>query len=513
MSEAITLFDADVGRGIAPAEVTSGPRSTAKHYTTAWVPVSRPAGHLVPLIILNNGQILREAFAFFNAPANRGRSATWFRKAARVLGTLYDFYLATVEDALDAESGERLLNDFLTALAHGTIEPDGSDPTGLRWSAISPARLGFAQGVIRRFCTFCDDIHGSGHVLASGRFVGAVQVAHAREIRLRHSKLYHLAARGGGFGLRFGAMGNGGLQANVRPAKSFPKALLGRLLFEGCRRDRVAADFGHPLANEFNITLMIAAVLLAGGGCRKSELFHAFAEDIRGDEVRLYHPEMGQVAWANAARQRVAGTRKTYLAEMHGLRPRHLLPPGHPRFCGWKGMLLDRGAPEFWSRLQWISPGLRELFRTLHGVYVNHVRPTALAHPYYLVSLSQAEFGQPWTVGAFNDAFANALRRIGEEPDATRGLNPHGLRHLYGQTLTDMRVSPIIIQQAMHHRSIASQLAYTKPSAQRVSETLEAASRFNTVDPSLQIEANALHTYAWRSDPLNLLAPWNLGGR
>ena len=497
---------------LAAPESNDGRRAWPKHYCFVWLPVETPAGQFVPAIIsLETGEILFEAWSFFTAPVNRGKSGAWFRKAAHALGSLYEFFQATTRTPLTSATGERLIHDFVDALEHGTIQPDGSDPKELYWPALSESRVIFIRGVVREFCKFCDDLHGPDHVLASGRFLGVLRLAHAREAQRKHSKLYHLGSRARQFNERFNATPADGLK--IRPAKSFPRPLLMPLIFEGCKRDRVATDYKHPLANENNITLMLAVVLLAGGGIRKSELLHIFADDIRGEEVRLYHPERGQIAWQNAAAQRVVSDRKEFLAVVHGLRPRTQLAPSDALFCGWKGMLIDFGHPQNYSRLQWISPEFRELFRVLHGIYVRYVRPTALNHPYYFVSLSQGQFGQPWTVGAFDDAFKSALQRIGEQPDAEQGLNPHGLRHLFGQTLTDMGLSPLIIQHAMHHRSIESQLAYTKPPPEKVSQALTAAAaRFNTDDPRLRIEPSALETYEWKSDPLKIFAPWNLGG-
>jgi integrase len=379
--------------------------------------------------------------------------------------------------------------------------------------AKSPAQFSLVRSEVREFCKFCDDLHGPQNALSSGRFLGAIEAAHAREVRKRFSKLYHLSARGEKRPPRADGVGAYGQDPRVRPAKSFPRSLLSAFIFDGCRRERTSKDFSHPLANEFNIPLMLALVLLAGSGIRKSELFHMFADDIRAEEVRLYHPETGQYAWKGPAGGRLTGERKTFLAKVHQRRPRNRYPKGHSQFAGWKEMLLDYGSPNNYSVVQWIAPQLRELFVLLHGVYVRHVRPKGLDHPYYFVSLSQGEFGEPWTVGGFNAAFATAMRKIGEAPDSDRGRNPHGLRHLYGQTLTDLGLSPRVIQHAMHHRSILSQLAYTKPSPQRAIEALEAARRFNAPGHSVGLEPSMLQNYQWRSDPLGIFAPWNLGGR
>lgn len=479
-----------------------------KFFSTAWVPVEVPSGKTIPIVVTDHGEILHEAFLFFHTPACRSRSAGWLEKAAQYLGLLYDFFRATQHDPLTPRSVDRFLEDFLTSLEAGTIQPDGTDPTGLHWTPASPWKVGHARSVIGNFCKFCDEVHGDQNVLSQGRFTQTLQSAYARESRKAHSKLFHLASRSSG-GRSFRPVPT---IAPRHTAKIFPRSLLQPLLFEGCRRPRRhATDFSHPIANEHNLPLMLALLILAGGGIRKSELFHIFADDISGDgAIRLYHPERGLYAWREETGKIRRGTRKEYLATAHQRAPRNLLAKHDPLFCGWKNMLLEHGQPHNYSDVYWIWPEFRELFTALHSLYIQHVRPVGCGHPYYFVSLGQSEFGQPWTVGAFNEAFRSALNRIGERADAERGINPHGLRHLYGQTLTDLGVRPEVIQYAMHHKSIESQMVYTKPTPEKINASLQAAFRFNQ-GRGAPIDVSALETYEWRSDPLKIFAPWNLG--
>ncbi|WP_187144421.1 tyrosine-type recombinase/integrase [Microvirga massiliensis] len=282
------------------------------------------------------------------------------------------------------------------------------------------------------------------------------------------------------------------------------------LIFEGCRRARRATDFGHPFPNQFNICLMLSIVLLAGCGIRKSELFHIFADDVRLDEVRLYHPEMGLAAWKTQDATLRRGSRQEYLAAKFNLRPRSLLPKGHGNFSGWKNLLLDYGSPENYARLYWISDGLKKLFYRLHTIYITHLRPVGLCHPYYFICQDHKNFGEPWTISAFDDAFDDALCKIKEKRSRERGTNPHGLRHLYGQTLTDLGVRPIVIQHAMHHHSIESQMVYTRPSPEKITRALNAVAGFESGKPPESL-TNEFEPYDWACDPLKLFAPWNLG--
>ncbi len=485
-----------------------------RFHSVAWIPVQAPPGHTIPVIILDTGQILYEAWYFFRAEGVRGHSSSWFEKAAQYIGRFYDYFWATHGNApISQQSANNLINDCISAFEHGTVQPDRTDPTGLFWSPWMPSKVSHARSVLREFCRAIADLWGEDNPLSASRFAQTTLGAFAREQKKFRSKLFHLAARDTSY--RKGKTlreARGAITGRAGTAKIFPKDLVGRLLFEGCLRTRKATDFGHPLADKYNLPLMMAVTLLAGGGFRKSEMFHLYTDDVRASEIRLYDPVLGRIAWRDKhTGQQKVERRTEYLAAQFGRVPRNKLPRGDSQHAGWKSMLLDYGEPRFYSVLQWVNGQKRRLFYHLYNVYRDYVLPTGLDHPYLFVSLSHGEFGQPWTVGAFNDAFNEALRRIGEEPDAERGLNPHGLRHLYGQTLVEMGMPPLVIQHAMHHRSIESQLIYTKPSTERVRQMLEAASRFNSDDGFVLPGNNGLLEYNWRSDPLKLFSPWNLG--
>ena len=83
--------------------------------------------------------------------------------------------------------------------------------------------------------------------------------------------------------------------------------------------------------------------------------------------------------------------------------------------------------------------------------------------------------GDPYSAAAYDRNHEAAVRRIGLEYGKEHGTTTHGLRHMYGQTLADLKVPPSIIMRAMHHRSYLSQLIYTEPSAARINATLTQA--------------------------------------
>jgi integrase len=156
------------------------------------------------------------------------------------------------------------------------------------------------------------------------------------------------------------------------------------------------------------------------------------------------------------------------------------------------------------ARVHWRNPHVSRLFWDLHSVYLRHVRPVTADHPYYFVNLSGSGFGRPMTTDAVDEALSRALRRMHLRPDATRGLSPHAMRHRYAQALVDAHIPPQFIQICLHHRSLASQLTYTRPFPHQIAAALEAAAI--RIDLGLADFNPSALGVKWRSDPLGIFS-------
>jgi integrase len=247
-------------------------------------------------------------------------------------------------------------------------------------------------------------------------------------------------------------------------------------------------------------------LLLMYGGLRKSEPLHIFLQDIEPDPeqpgsalVFLYHPESGPVHGERCRRTE-------YLRARYQLVPRNRLAVTDQLFAGWKSILLDEQTrltgPR--TRVYWRNPEAGCLFWQLHRVYMTLARPKRTSHPYYFVSLSGSGEGRPMTVDAVDDSFARALSRMDLSPDASAGLAPHCMRHLYAQELVDAGLDPAVIQMCLHHLSVASQIVYTRPTPGRLAEILaKAAEKIDRAQ--LDFDASSLGI-RWKSDPLGIFA-------
>lgn len=459
-----------------------------------------------PLLVLTTGQICFEAYEFTQlTPAYATRSQSWRVKALKTIGSLYDYWHAISENGRHSGlAGQEIFSGYQRALAAGTIDQEGNDPTNLYWEPWKPYRIRIAISLLNRFREHCRERqYCEGE--SSSIWVDWVQKCDRQATRHSYSLLSHLG-NGGGQNSRTARIGQHNSRSRVVP---FPKHLFEKLLIQGCCRSSTKWENGDRAEYDYNITLQIALLLLAGGGLRLSELFHIFVSDVSGSEVRIYDPVFGSVGapGPGSPRHRGSESRQQYLRH-YGLTPRSMLPLGSTLYAGWKGMLLDQGHPDYFAILHWISPEIKAKFYEIHSHYIRNIQPIRLSHPYYLICTNHRNFGQPWTIGAFYQSFGTALRKVGCQPNRAEGLSPHAFRHLYGQTLVDMRIPPAIIQHAMHHRSIWSQQAYTRPSPGKVSRELEsAAARFRQENNLLPAYDEAAPTL-WRADKTGLFGPW-----
>lgn len=98
------------------------------------------------------------------------------------------------------------------------------------------------------------------------------------------------------------------------------------------------------------------------------------------------------------------------------------------------------------------------------------------------------------------------------------GTNIHAMRHGYGQSLVAMNLSPLYIQEMLHHISIESQKVYTRPSDDQINEKLKeaAAIMVSQVEGKLRIrapdcEVPDLVGLKYNSDPAGIFSPQCLG--
>ena len=473
------------------------------------MPSSLMASEHVPIVIVSmeDGFFLREAHAFFHDERYSDRSHSWRLAAAKTIGLFYDFFKASeIDDFAGGISQHMLIRNFLLAVSRGTILKDGEDPTGLRWKPTNPDRYAVRKSHLRQFLEALQDFSDEGTVIPT-RFCQVAVSSRAREYQRARSLLYHIGTPRRYSGKANDSRRSLGVQHKKR---GFDQEALLKLLQVGCRRSRSIPAFcdrtGKPtLASEFNLNLLMAVILMVGGGLRQSELFHIFLDDIRPNIIWMYHPEYGK--------DRRGRMRSDFLREEFGLLPRNRVT-GTQR-AGWKRFLITDDQ-RMRSRL-FLLPYWHELFYKVFYEYRRHIYPSNPAHPYLFVSTDTRYYGQPWSIQGLKDAFQAAMNKAGMEPSKFEDTNMHAFRHTYGQNLVSMGLSPLYVKEAMHHLSIESQQVYTRPSDEAVNEHLqEAAARMRAMKDGKYshlpaLEAPDLIGGRYMSDPAGIFTPQGLG--
>ncbi|OOY05217.1 tyrosine-type recombinase/integrase [Thioclava sp. F28-4] len=467
------------------------------------------ASEHVPVIIVDeeDGLILREAHDFFHDERYSERSHTWRLGVAKTIGLFYDFFKASeIDDFGKGLSKNQLVRNFLLALLRGTILQDGSDFTGLRWKPCSPEVYATRKSHLRLFLNALQDLTDEEAIIPT-RFSQASISSRALEYSKARSILFHIGTPRQSSGER--SYGDRSIGVRRKCAGFDPQALI-KLLEVGCRRRRSIPDFydknGKPtLASEFNLNLLMAIILMAGGGLRQSELFHIFLEDVHPDKIWMYHPEHGL--------DRKSRRRADILRDQYGLLPRNRI--SGTQKAGWKKFLITDAARN--RSPLFLLPYYHELFYKTFHEYRRHIYPSNPAHPYLFVSTDARYYGQPWTIQGLKDAFKSAMKKAGIEQSKFDDTNIHAFRHGYGQALVSMQLSPLYIQEAMHHLSIESQKVYTRPSDGAVNAELQAAAermqaqRNGKYSDLPALEAPDLLGGRYKSDPAGIFTPQVLG--
>ena len=248
-------------------------------------------------------------------------------------------------------------------------------------------------------------------------------------------------------------------------AIAFTEKYFQKFLFDG---------FGGQTDRRCVVRDQLILLLMHGTGVRESEPMHLYVQDIHRDRdtsdsvvISLYHTEDGKTP-DNWKDKNGSSNRSAYLRAKFGLVARNRIHT--TRHAGWKSVVVDDKTN--YMQLFWFPETLGSLFSQLWNEYLYHLSMIERDHPYAFISFHPKYIGQPNTLNAFKDNYNRALKRIGLSPGKTEGLSPHGHRHAYGRRVQQTGVEPLVIQKALHHKSLESQAIYTAPSMGDVTRAL-----------------------------------------
>ena len=415
------------------------------------------------------------------------RALTWQRKTVQAVGMFVDFAIARRRELREGPF-RKVFGRFAEALVRGTIDEQGNDANALYWE---PKTVGRAKEILRAVTAFSEwavNRYGARPLNPKRPATLTEQIAtwrqsdqrraHAllgyavdRETIARQARTTHSVK-----------INRTEVRTTSEEVKSFPEQAIGALLREGFVRQHTRE--GDPRHVRLNLKDILITMLLHGAGLRLSEPFHLFVSDIEVEaehperaRVKLYHPEQGgaPVDYVDplTGRHR-GGDREEYLRGKWQRKPRTL--EGGRFHAGWKDLLL-MNQREKYALIHWFPTDWGEIFLDMAREYITHCRSKRCNHPYLFVSEKRGVEGDPYTIDAFRQAHAKAVRRIGLEAGRQLGTTPHGHRHAYGRRLKQAEVDAQTIQRVMHHKGPGSQDVYTEPAVVVINATLEEASK------------------------------------
>ena len=442
----------------------------------------------VPVLLDENNQVLKPLLDFTLKLKRDGRSQTKLDELVSSVRLLLE-YMNANESGFD--NPQRLFESFSSRLFSGTIGEDGLDPSGLYWLPSSKQVANKHIYALTQLTDWLKDkqaLQNINPLIQADSYTQRLNYA-AWFRNNQHDFLGHIKDKHINQTVRMARsiQGKKPLGGSNDEATEFPEHLFEQFYLEGIEGTR---DIRSRLRDQ------LILILMHGGGLRESEALHLWFDDVLLDPhdaqnviVRIYHPVDGK-APNNWKSQTGKTTRAAYLQEQYGLTPRTELL-GKQK-VGWKGRTTDH--KDNYIQVHWFPKEFGYLFSKL---WQGYIRLTALVerhHPYAFVSFHPANIGSPYTLNAFHDNYARALRRIGLKPDKNEGLSPHSHRHSYGRRLMRTGVHSRVIQKALHHASPESQVVYTAPNITDVTNALNQAQ--NKLNNPEAIESNPT-TSSW----------------
>jgi Phage integrase family. len=441
----------------------------------------------LPLLFVDGpagGGIMREQVALVRHIAGQGYSPSQQMKLTESIGRFCDWMqLAESGTMPTPETLPAILRRFLVARYEGTVQRDGSDPTGLFWRPAKAQTVEMDRRHLNKLSDFVAREFGYFPLNPDTRIEGYHHGRGAvREVEMvlssRRQQLDFL-----------------GHVAHKRAPR--PLRVIGPVSHRRPQREDDGHAFplerlGDLIANEPSVVKRMIFIELAFGGPRISEALNHFVTDVlpgthrpklfpddRPSDLPLVVLADPMASVFTDTLQFSTEDRRQYLRRRFDMLSRPDRPRrGDPLHAGWKGMLYDNTnllvSQVYWSHPEWARTYWR-LYSELLEIRRSVPKGVRESHPYLYIndSVHRSEFGQPVKIHGIEKAFVRACERIGLEPYRGK-VSLHGLRHAYKRQLRLLGVKPSTIQRCMHQASLVSQDAYDKASAADINAALQA---------------------------------------
>jgi len=386
-------------------------------------------------------------------------SISWKEKAALSIRLLLDYAEANENNF---RTPQEMFVEFSESLFTGTIDENGEDLTRLRWKSRSVSHSNSLISHVTNFSEWLYDNTSEESELLNPLVKATphericnLAAYHQRKSRafLKHTFNDLSANRKAEFVHEVKGKKN---PSNNEEVKKFDGDIAIKLMSEGFWKKSVAPEAPEQL----NVRNVLITMLMHYGGLRVSEPFHLFLEDVYQDPddpdlalIKVNHPILGDApeSWRKSHPSRRNDNRQAYLKSKFGLKDR-LSSTSKKYHSGWK----SAGFKSFY--VYWFPRSAGVIWFKLFKYYIVHQRVHSddCNNPFIFTN----QYGHPASLSVFMTSHNKAVTKLGYKPKKSNGLTPHGHRHWYGDTLSDLGVDPLIIKKMMHHSSIESQGTY-----------------------------------------------------
>lgn len=422
----------------------------------------------LPALLTQDG-ILISHLRFLADPDYLRKSESWKSRNIYSIRLLLAYIHANSEVF---ESAMDVFKSFAIALEYGTVDIDTqTDPSGLYWL---PRTAADARALIAHVTAYTDWLSEQKEykqppmnplrkaTAVEERLNWCAYYQKEANVFLAHVRSPQEAARK--HQLIRSIRGPDLPSSSRKLTKRFPEGEFPNLLKSGWVR--ACGTIQSDESSFVDYKGRAISILMHYGGLRKSEIFHAYLQDIIIDRksndviVRIYHPVEGR------APEEGYRNRQDYLARRYGMKPRNLYPSENSLHAGWKAPHLTDGANGYIEVHFFPLESSKEfLYNFIMYLRCQRVDPAPEDdHPFAFTNTR----GHPESLKNFSRQHKAAVNRIGLDHQKKLGTTEHGHRHAYGYRLVENGIAPHIIQKAMHHKSHESQVVYTQPDSQEV---------------------------------------------
>ena len=435
-------------------------------------------GGILPVLMVDDlgghPRMHGEAVDFARSLMRKGLSLSRVRSAMHTIGLLNDHLVHCERDTVRPEDLPGVVHRFLVNRIRGTVEEDGSDPTGLFWGKVRWSAVKRDRSHLRAYSDFC-----------SRHYEYFPLVPKCDPVGLTRDGLV-IRAIEAEFGKRRSEMGRSDLLAHLE-RKRRPRAVSGvgvpmpslRLRGRPGNRAHVPLEkIPELIMRTPSVVQRMIFIEAAYGGPRPAEQLNQWIDDVLPGTFRtalfpddepsdwplvvLAHPT--ESTWIGKHADG-STTREEHLLRRYGRQPRSRDEVRGAVRAGWKGIAIEN-EQRLISQVYWISDFWAKQYYAHYRYLMEAIRPRIPAsvrnsHPYLYINDSPKTeyFGQPMKMSNLKAATERAFKRVGLDP-YRHGNNLYGFRHAYMKMCRMLGLDPEMRQQVMRHLSIESHDAY-----------------------------------------------------